>query len=161
MMPSSRRDLPTSGYAILVDGRVKTEFASREGVEVGARDLKRRSPNLQVKIYDARAGHRCRPWQLLLAITPAANAPAGIADRDLQPELIEFGLQEIVRDDQRLHRRPGVAAAGRNGLVGGHVQISRVKRGRARGLPLARPARLRRISRKCSGLVGTGPPRSS
>lgn len=52
-MRKSARDLPTTGYAILVDGRVKTEFATRDGVEGGAKDLKRRFPMLQVKIYDA------------------------------------------------------------------------------------------------------------
>lgn len=54
-MPKLSRDLPTSGYAILVDGCVKTEFATRDGVESGARDLKRRFPMLQVKVYDAQA----------------------------------------------------------------------------------------------------------
>ena len=52
-MRNSTRDLPTSGYAIVVDGCVKTEFETRDGVESGARDLKRRFPMLQVKIYDA------------------------------------------------------------------------------------------------------------
>ncbi|MBR0734993.1 hypothetical protein JQ636_38570 [Bradyrhizobium japonicum] len=50
------KDLPLSGYAIIVDGLVKTEFATRDGVEAGARNLKRRFPTLQVKIYDAAAG---------------------------------------------------------------------------------------------------------
>ncbi|MGY3609660.1 MULTISPECIES: hypothetical protein [unclassified Bradyrhizobium] len=44
---------PYNRYAILVDGRVKTEFATRDGVEGGAKDLKRRFPMLQIKIYDA------------------------------------------------------------------------------------------------------------
>jgi len=52
-MRKSTLDLPTTGYAILVDGRVKTEFATKDGVEGGAKDLKRRFPMLQVKIYDA------------------------------------------------------------------------------------------------------------
>jgi hypothetical protein len=52
-MHKSTRNLPTTGYAILVDGRVKTEFATKDGVEGGAKDLKRRFPMLQVKIYDA------------------------------------------------------------------------------------------------------------
>lgn len=54
-MSKSSRNLPTSGYAIVIDGLVKTEFATRDGVEAGARDLKRRFPMLQVKIYDAAA----------------------------------------------------------------------------------------------------------
>lgn len=54
-MRNSTRDLPTRGYAIVVDGCVKTEFETRDGVENGARDLKRRFPMLQVKIYDAQS----------------------------------------------------------------------------------------------------------
>ncbi|MDE5446844.1 hypothetical protein FXV83_16825 [Bradyrhizobium hipponense] len=46
-------NLPTSGYAIIVDGLVKTEFATTDGVEIGAKDLKRRFPILQVEIFDA------------------------------------------------------------------------------------------------------------
>lgn len=49
------RSLPTSGYAILGDGLVKAEFSTREGVESGALNLKRRFSVLQVKIYDAQA----------------------------------------------------------------------------------------------------------
>lgn len=54
-MSKSSQNLPTSGYAILIDGLVKTEFATRDGVETGAKDLKRRFPMLQVEIYDAAA----------------------------------------------------------------------------------------------------------
>jgi len=54
-MRKATQDLPTSGYAILVDGCVKTEFETKDGVEHGARDLKRRFPMLQVRIYDAQA----------------------------------------------------------------------------------------------------------
>jgi len=58
-MSQSSQNLPTSGYAIIVDGLVKTEFATSDGVETVARDLKRRFPMLQVKIYDAAArAHR-------------------------------------------------------------------------------------------------------
>lgn len=49
----SSRTLPSTGYAILVDGLVKAEFSTKDGVEIGARDLKRRFSVLQVKIYDA------------------------------------------------------------------------------------------------------------
>jgi hypothetical protein len=47
--------LPTSGYALIVDGHIKSEFNTKEGVEKGARDLKRRFPMLQIKVYDAEA----------------------------------------------------------------------------------------------------------
>jgi hypothetical protein len=39
-------NLPASGYALVVDGRIKTEFSTREGAEQGASDLKRRFPSL-------------------------------------------------------------------------------------------------------------------
>jgi hypothetical protein len=54
-MVRASREVPASGYALLVDGRVKAEFETREGVDVGARDLKRRFPMLQIKIYDAQS----------------------------------------------------------------------------------------------------------
>ncbi len=54
-MRNSTRELPTSGYAIVVDGCVKTEFEMKNGVEHGARDLKWRLPMLQVRVYDAQA----------------------------------------------------------------------------------------------------------
>jgi hypothetical protein len=47
--------LPTSGYALIVDGHVKSEFKTKEGAEKGARDLKRRFPMLQIKVFDAEA----------------------------------------------------------------------------------------------------------
>jgi len=52
---NSTRELPTSDYAIVVDGCVKTEFETKDGVESGARDLKRRFSMLQVRVYDAQA----------------------------------------------------------------------------------------------------------
>jgi hypothetical protein len=54
-MRNATQDLPTRGYAIIIDGCVKSEFETRDGVERGARDLKRRFPALQVEIYDAQA----------------------------------------------------------------------------------------------------------
>jgi hypothetical protein len=47
--------LPTSGYALIVDGHFKSESESKEAVERGARELKSRFPMLQIKIYDAEA----------------------------------------------------------------------------------------------------------
>jgi hypothetical protein len=40
------------GFALEVDGRRKAEFATQEGAEQGALELKRRFPMLQVRIYD-------------------------------------------------------------------------------------------------------------
>jgi rRNA processing protein Gar1 len=45
--------LPTTGYALIVDGRVKTEFMMQDHALKAARELKGRLPMLQVKIYDA------------------------------------------------------------------------------------------------------------
>jgi hypothetical protein len=52
-MIEAARELPTTGYALEVDGRMKTEFKTQEGARVGAHELKRRFPMLRIKIYDA------------------------------------------------------------------------------------------------------------
>jgi len=46
-------ELPVSGYAIEVDGRLKAEFSTRDGAVAGAAELKRRFPMLRVRVYDA------------------------------------------------------------------------------------------------------------
>jgi hypothetical protein len=46
-------DLPTSGYALVVDGHAKSGFATNDQALKAARDLKGRFPMLQIKIYDA------------------------------------------------------------------------------------------------------------
>jgi hypothetical protein len=46
-------ELPTTGYALEVDGRLKTEFETKEGAWTGAEELKKRFPMLRVKVYDA------------------------------------------------------------------------------------------------------------
>ena len=46
-------ELPKTGFAIEIDGLLKTEFSTKEGAELGATELKRRFPTLQVRIYDA------------------------------------------------------------------------------------------------------------
>ena len=45
--------LPTSGYALIVDGQVKKEFDTRDSALKAARELKGRFRNLQVKVFDA------------------------------------------------------------------------------------------------------------
>jgi hypothetical protein len=47
--------LPEAGYALIVDGRAKSEFKMKEVAEKEARELKRRFPMLQIKVYDAEA----------------------------------------------------------------------------------------------------------
>jgi hypothetical protein len=52
-MVAATRKLPVSGYALEIDGRLKTEFATKDGARSGGEELKRRFPMLQIKIYDA------------------------------------------------------------------------------------------------------------
>jgi hypothetical protein len=52
-MVAAARKLPSSGYAIEIDGLLKTEFQTREGARAGAEELKKRFPTLQVGIFDA------------------------------------------------------------------------------------------------------------
>ena len=47
------KDLPTSGYTLIVDGHSKAGFASKDQALKAAKDLKGRFPMLQVKVYDA------------------------------------------------------------------------------------------------------------
>ena len=50
--------LPTSGYALEVDRRLKTEFATRDGARAGGEELKKRFSMLSVRIYDAQTKTR-------------------------------------------------------------------------------------------------------
>jgi hypothetical protein len=52
-MVATASELPDQGYALEVDGRMKTQFATRDGAKAGGQELKKRFPKLQVKIYDA------------------------------------------------------------------------------------------------------------
>ncbi|MDH6264466.1 hypothetical protein [Bradyrhizobium sp. BR13661] len=52
------RELPASGYAVQIDGRLKAEFATRDGARTGAEELKKRFPMLKIRIYDAQTQTR-------------------------------------------------------------------------------------------------------
>jgi hypothetical protein len=52
-MVAAARELPTTGYSLEVDGRLKTQFETKEGARSGAEELKKRFPMLLVKVYDA------------------------------------------------------------------------------------------------------------
>jgi hypothetical protein len=52
-MRKATTGLPTSGYALIVDGQIKTEFMMQDHALKAARELKGRFPMLQIKIYDA------------------------------------------------------------------------------------------------------------
>ena len=47
------KDVPTSGYALIVDGHSKAIFASNDQALKAAKDLKGRFPMLQIKVYVA------------------------------------------------------------------------------------------------------------
>jgi hypothetical protein len=57
-MVAATRELPASGYALEVDGRLKAEFVTRDGARAGGEELKRRFPMLQIRIYDAQTHAR-------------------------------------------------------------------------------------------------------
>lgn len=57
-MVAAAGELPASGYALEVDGRLKTEFATRDGAKSGAEELKKRFPMLRIRIYDAQTKSR-------------------------------------------------------------------------------------------------------
>ena len=46
-------ELPASGCALEVDGRLKAKFTARDGARAGGEELKKRFPMLQIRIYDA------------------------------------------------------------------------------------------------------------
>ena len=49
------RGLPSSGYALVVDGLMKIEFKTKQGAIDGALALKKRFPMLLIAVYDADA----------------------------------------------------------------------------------------------------------
>jgi len=57
-MVAANRELPATGYALEVDGRLKTEFATKDGARAGREELKKRFPMLQIRIYDAQTNAR-------------------------------------------------------------------------------------------------------
>jgi hypothetical protein len=57
-MVAGPHELPASGYGLEVDGRLKAEFATRDGARAGAEQLKKRFPMLQIRIYDAQTKSR-------------------------------------------------------------------------------------------------------
>lgn len=57
-MVAVSREFPASGYGLEVDGRLKAEFATKDGARTGAEELKTRFPMLQIRIYDAQTQTR-------------------------------------------------------------------------------------------------------
>jgi hypothetical protein len=57
-MVATALELPISGFALEVDGRMKTEFQTRDGARAGGEELKKRFPTLQIRIYDVQTNAR-------------------------------------------------------------------------------------------------------
>jgi hypothetical protein len=53
----AKSGLPMTGYALVADGQIKSEFNTHDRALKAARDLKGRFPKLQVKVYDAEKKH--------------------------------------------------------------------------------------------------------
>lgn len=60
-MPARNIELPKTGYAIEIDGILKSQFATKQGAEDGAAELKRRFPKVRIRIYDATQQTRFDP----------------------------------------------------------------------------------------------------
>ena len=79
-MVAANRELPASGYALEVDGRLKAEFATRDSARAGGEELKKRFPMLQIRIYDAQTNARGDldpPTGGLFCMARAASAASG------------------------------------------------------------------------------------
>jgi hypothetical protein len=61
-------ELPTTGYALIVDGHAKREFKTLDSAIQAAKELKARFPSLQIKVYDAEAK---RAEQIEIELVPA------------------------------------------------------------------------------------------
>jgi hypothetical protein len=60
----------------------------------------------------------------VFAVALHVVAAAQISCRYRRPELVDLGLQEIDRNQQRLDRLPDVAATSRDRLVGSRIQVA-------------------------------------
>lgn len=50
--------LPAEGFGLLVDGKIKSQYETRETALKAALDLKRKFPKLQVSLFDGVSGSR-------------------------------------------------------------------------------------------------------
>ena len=55
--------IPLKGYVLEVDGKFKSEFETSEAAMKSAMDLKKKYPQIQVNVYDAK-GHTRTPVEL-------------------------------------------------------------------------------------------------
>ena len=61
---------PADGYALVVDGHFKTQFAEVDAARIAAADLLAKYPMLQVEIYDAASKSRA-PVNRAMPTNPA------------------------------------------------------------------------------------------
>jgi hypothetical protein len=54
-------DAPSTGYALIVDGQIKSEFSTPDRAIETAKELKKRHPRLQVKVFN----HETRTSELI------------------------------------------------------------------------------------------------
>ena len=52
--------LPTEGFGLLVDGKIKSQYPTQEAALKAGHDLKRKFPKLQVALFDGVSGTRTR-----------------------------------------------------------------------------------------------------
>lgn len=54
----SANTIPSTGYVLEIDGKFKTEYDSSEAAMTAAVDLKKKYPQIQVNVYDAKEHSR-------------------------------------------------------------------------------------------------------
>ena len=50
--------LPVEGYGVLIDGKIKSHYATSEDAVKAGQDIKRKFPMVQVMLFDAANGTR-------------------------------------------------------------------------------------------------------
>ena len=54
-------DAPSTGYALIADGQIKSEFSTQDRAIETAKELKKRYPRLQVKVFN----HKTKATELI------------------------------------------------------------------------------------------------
>jgi hypothetical protein len=67
----SASTIPSEGYVLEIDGKLKSEFETSEAAMKSALELKKRYPQIQVNVYDAKERART-----LVELTDKSGAPA-------------------------------------------------------------------------------------
>ncbi len=67
----SANTVPSTGYVLEIDGKFKKEYNSSEAAMTAALELKKKYPQIQVNVYDAKEHSRT-----LVDLTEKTDAPA-------------------------------------------------------------------------------------